>query len=120
MSWSTEQKIIEQSPNGEILTPDGQQILVGEFENEVLIYLLGFDNWNLPEQRNFPPDWQTALEEGFTGWIEVDTSGTITWTLIGSIVRLQDENYAFVQRNDEILLLWWTFQDWKLKTKIVS
>ncbi len=45
-TWAQSSKVINEVANSEILTPDGQQILVGSSEDEVLIYAEGYDNWS--------------------------------------------------------------------------
>ena len=47
-SGTTSSKIEQESPVGEIQTPDGQQILVGENEDKVLVYDEGYNNWSKP------------------------------------------------------------------------
>lgn len=45
MSWTNKSKTRQQEDDGKILTPDGYDIVVGENEDEVLIYSEGFNNW---------------------------------------------------------------------------
>jgi hypothetical protein len=45
MSWNTKTKIVQQSEDVEIRTPDGQQILVGAAEDQVLLSQEAFNNW---------------------------------------------------------------------------
>ncbi len=40
-------KVAQQGDSLEIQTPDGHQILVGESEDQVLVYQDGFNNWSL-------------------------------------------------------------------------
>lgn len=47
MSWNLPSKIASSELEKEILTPDLFQILVGENEDQILIYEEGFDHWNL-------------------------------------------------------------------------
>jgi hypothetical protein len=46
MSWSNETKIPSRTDRGRILTPDGDQILVGQDEDLVLIYQEDRDLWD--------------------------------------------------------------------------
>lgn len=47
MTWSTKAKVEQSGDEEDILTPDGQQILLGSLEDQVLIYQEGFSNWDL-------------------------------------------------------------------------
>lgn len=46
MSWTNVEKNFIDWEDQKILTPDGKNILVGEFEDQILIYLLGGSNWD--------------------------------------------------------------------------
>lgn len=46
MSFTNKTKVINEEVDLEITTPDGQQILVGADEDEVLIYYDGIDNFS--------------------------------------------------------------------------
>lgn len=43
--WKLKKKIPQSQSLLPILTPDGQQILIGQDKNEVLCWQAGFDNW---------------------------------------------------------------------------
>ncbi len=47
MSWTNKTKISLAGDDEELLTPDGQQILVGSSEDQVLLYQEAFDGWDL-------------------------------------------------------------------------
>lgn len=51
MSWSTKTKIAQGGNDEEIQTPDGQQILVGSSEDEVLLYQEAYTNWDLKSKQ---------------------------------------------------------------------
>lgn len=47
MAWSTKAKIPQDGNEERILTPDSQIILVGESEDQTLLYQEAFQNWSL-------------------------------------------------------------------------
>ena len=47
MTWSKKSKVQQSGGDEEIRTPDGQQILVGAAEDQVLLYQIAFNNWLL-------------------------------------------------------------------------
>lgn len=47
MAWSEKEKVPQQGDDEPILTPDGEQILVGSSEDQVLLYQEEFNNWSL-------------------------------------------------------------------------
>ncbi len=51
MAWEVKTKIPQQGDDEEILTPDGQQILVGASEDQVLLYQIAFSNWGLKSKQ---------------------------------------------------------------------
>lgn len=48
--WKLKIKIPQFEAENDILTPDGQQILVGSSLNQVLVLGVGFNNWHLKEK----------------------------------------------------------------------
>ena len=66
-NWQNKSKIEQSGDNQEIQTPDGQQILVGALEDQVLVYYAPFNNWNLKTKAN-QPDWQNKSKIEQSGW----------------------------------------------------
>lgn len=73
MSWELTPKIPSRVPDGEILTPDQQQILVGENEDKVLIYEQGFDRW-------------TLRQKGSDSW-NLKSKGSASWNLKSKVTE---------------------------------
>lgn len=115
MPWSQSTKILQQQNDEEIQTPDGQQILVGASEDEVLVTVEGFNNWENRSPREVI-DYQRSLEQGFDTWEGTDYVGL---ELEGRIIKEDEEWTASIESdNNEQLLIWWTNQNWRMRTKI--
>jgi len=52
MAWSTKTKIPQTFDIGYIVTPDGNNILVGSSEDEILIYREAGNNWGLKSKES--------------------------------------------------------------------
>ena len=61
MTWINKTRIEQQGNDEEILTPDGQQILVGALEDQVLLYQLAFNNWGLKAKTD-QPSWSLKVK----------------------------------------------------------
>lgn len=63
MSWTIKNKVFQDGSDEPILTPDGQTILVGALEDQILLYQLTFNNWAL-KTRNAIGSWlnKTKIE----------------------------------------------------------
>jgi hypothetical protein len=46
MPWTIKSKIPQSGEDEPILTPDGYNILVGEAEDQILLYQNAFENWS--------------------------------------------------------------------------
>lgn len=56
MSWSTKTKVNQSDSESRLLTPDGQEILVGADEDEILLLWEAYSYWNL-KSRVPQPSW---------------------------------------------------------------
>lgn len=56
MAWANKTKI-SQEVEQKILTPDGEDILVGVDEDEILTYAEAISNWGL-QNKNEEGDWE--------------------------------------------------------------
>lgn len=56
MPWTNKTKVMQSGNEEEILTPDLEQILVGDGEDEVLIYQEAYTNWS-QKTRNPAGSW---------------------------------------------------------------
>jgi hypothetical protein len=57
MSWTNKSKISATLFRGRLLTPDSNQILVGESEDEILIYQEYLENWGYKSKTDESGDW---------------------------------------------------------------
>ena len=57
MSWTNKSKISATLFRGRLLTPDVNQILVGESEDEILIYQAYLENWDNKSKTDESGDW---------------------------------------------------------------
>ncbi len=55
--WGDKPKISATVFKGRLLTPDGNQILVGESVNEILIYQEYLENWGYKSKTDESGDW---------------------------------------------------------------
>ncbi len=103
MAWNIKSKIAQQERDEEIQTPDGQQILVGENEDEVLVYDEGFNNWG-----------QEGKQEG-------EWAGKAKIVSQSDRIRLltPDGNQVLVGPDEDLVLITAQAQSsWNLKAKI--
>ena len=56
MAWTKKIKTVQEADEEEILTPDSEKILVGEFEDLVLVYQLAIYNW-YKKDKEILVDW---------------------------------------------------------------
>lgn len=67
MSWTNKAKVPQGGEEEEILTPDLEQILVGDGEDEVLIYQEAYSNWS-DKTRNPAGNWTSRTRNPSGNW----------------------------------------------------
>jgi len=67
MSWTIKTKIQQEGDDEEIRTPDGQQIMVGSAEDQVLLYQIAFNNWGLKSLTE-QPGWSAKTKTAQPSW----------------------------------------------------
>ena len=67
MSWQIKAKVPQSGDDEEIRTPDGQQIMVGAAEDQILLYQIAFNNW-LKKALTEQPDWALKTKTAQPAW----------------------------------------------------
>jgi hypothetical protein len=61
MSWQIKAKVPQSGDDEEIRTPDGQQIMVGAAEDQILLYQIAFNNWSI-KTKTAQPGWALKIK----------------------------------------------------------
>lgn len=100
MTWETKDKTDQQVDDGEILTPDGQQILVGSSEDEVLVYYAGYDNWSLTGKQ--AASWSNKTKQS-SSWSS-KSKETTSWSNKTKTVQESEDEEITTPDGQQILV----------------